>query len=173
MAQALYQNTSGHVNEDLNLAIACITFLSICSSKDQAAGQFVKTLTPYYETLYAMATSQTIHEAELSTTACALRDLVGRPFKTASEESPEVRYLWKQQQEQRQNMDEFVFNTTNHPLDQGLPGDLACIPCDNWQGIDSVRNDGTIHDLLSAIRPGHFLPGFESEHVWTGDINAI
>jgi hypothetical protein len=155
--QHTVEERTADLNQDMHLALACLDLLKVCAVKDVAAGQFLQTLTPFYKTLHAAATGKGENGAQVFATAHALHDLFRAPFKTPFEDSTDSRYLWKQQQQQRQQ--EFE----SFPL-SGLPNALSPSLCcdDSWQRIDGIKNDGMVNDLLSAIRPGHFLPGFES-----------
>ncbi|THV69205.1 hypothetical protein D6C78_03187 [Aureobasidium pullulans] len=153
---------------DLDLALSCLQILNICREKDIAAGQFYSTLMPLYETLTATVIGQPVSQSAVYDAARTLHDLIRKPFKDSGKDSPQSQFFWKDEQ-QRHSQDPM----NNDPFSSS---DIANAPdpslsCDSWQCIDGIKNDGMIHDLLSAIRPGHFLPGFESS-AW-GDSNQV
>jgi hypothetical protein len=154
----------GNLEDELHLAHACLDFLGVCGQKDVAAGQFHSTLTRFYATLHATATGRLDFGLEVVNTARDLNELIRRPFKSADQASPDCCYLW---QEQAQGQDETQQNIDSLPIRDvaNAPDELLC--GDSWQRIDGIKNDGMIHDLLSSMRPGHFITGFESS-AWTG-----
>jgi hypothetical protein len=146
----------GNIEEELHLALACLDFLGVCSEKDVAAGQFYSTLNRFYATLHATATGQL---------AFGL-DTVKRPFKNSDQASPDCCYPW---QEQKQGQDQQ--NHDDRPIRDVANTSDESLSFDGWQRIDGIKNDGMIHDLLSSMRPGHFITGFESS-AWTDSTHS-
>ncbi|KAG9674117.1 hypothetical protein KCU99_g3632, partial [Aureobasidium melanogenum] len=145
---------------DLQLASACLDFLGVCSQKDVAAGQFHSLLSRFYATLYSTATGHLKFGADVINTARELNELIRRPFKTQGQAGVDCCYLWQEEDHQhnqcQQRTDDLIIRDVVNASDQ------SCYCDDSWQRIDGIKNDGMIHDLLSGIRPGRFLPGFES-----------
>lgn len=158
------QHTEGRppsrLRDDLRLASACLDFLGVCSEKDVAAGQFHSLLSRFYTTLCSTVDGQLKFGSEVISTARELNELMRRPFKTHGEASIGCCYLWQendhQHDQRQQGIDDPIIRDV--AIASGKP--LCCD--DSWQRIDGIKNDGMIHDMLSGIRPGRFLPGFES-----------
>ncbi|KAI5203111.1 hypothetical protein E4T39_04410 [Aureobasidium subglaciale] len=162
VAEMLYAGgqSASDLDDELDLARACLDFLGVCSQKDVAARQFHSTLIRFYTILHTTAMGQHPPGPDVVNTARDLHELIRRPFKTAGEASSECCYLWKNEEHQRdqgqQHIDNIAIQDVANAPDQR----------NSWQRIDGIRNDGMIHDLLSRSRTGHFLPGFESS-AWT------
>ncbi|CAD0111801.1 unnamed protein product, partial [Aureobasidium uvarum] len=151
------------LQDDLHLALACLDFLQVCSQKDLAAGQFYSTLSRFYTTMYSTASGQLEFGPDMVNTARDLNELTRRPFKTPSQASPEFCYLWQEEDQENAQRQQYINDLMIRDV-ANAPDESLC--CDSWQRIDGIKNDGMIHDLLSGIRPGRFLPGFESSN-WT------
>jgi hypothetical protein len=158
----------GNIEEELHLALACLNFLSVCSEKDVAAGQFYSTLNRFYATLNATAIGQLAFGLDTVNTARDLNDLIRRPFKNSDQANPDCCYPWqdqkKGQEQYQQNTDDLSIRDVANTSDDSLSSD-------GWQRIDGIKNDGMIHDLLSSMRPGHFVTGFESS-AWTDSTHS-
>lgn len=144
----------GKLEDELHLALSCLDFLSVCGEKDVAAGQFHSTLSRFYSTLHSTATGRLKFGQDVTNTARDLNELIRRPFKSPDQFSPECCFPWQGQEQHQQNGDDLSIRDVSGAPDESL--------CGSWQRIDGIRNDGMIHDLLSSMRPGHFMTGFES-----------
>ena len=142
------------LEDELHLAHACLDFLRVCSEKDIAAGQFHSTLSRFYATLHSTATGQLDFGQDVVNTARDLNELIRRPFKSSDQFSPGCCFLWQGPEQHQQNDDGLSIRDVSNGPDKSL--------CGSWQRIDGIRNDGMIHDLLSSMRPGRFMTGFES-----------
>ena len=166
MAEILYEQhvggrLVGDLEEELQLARACLDFLGVCSERDVAAGQFHSTLSGFYATLHSTACRQLDFGLEVVNTARDLNELIRRPFKNSDQASPDACYLW---QEQKHGQESHQQNVDDLSMRDNACDESLC--CDSWQRIDGIKNDGMIHDLLSSMRPGRFITGFESS-AWT------
>ncbi|KAG9635400.1 hypothetical protein KCU64_g15031, partial [Aureobasidium melanogenum] len=145
---------------DLQLASACLNFLGVCCQKDVAAGQFHSLLSRFYGTLYSTANGHLKFGADAISVARELNELIRRPFKAQGQAGVECCYLWQEEDHQhnqcQRRIDDLIIRGVANSPDQ------SCCCDDSWQRIDGISNDGMIHDLLSGIRPGRFLAGFES-----------
>lgn len=148
----------GTLEDELHLALACLDFLGVCSEKDVAAGHFYSTLSRFYATLHAAATGQLDFGHDVVITARDLNELIRRPFKSPDQYSPGWCFLWQGQEQHEQNHDDLSIRDVSNGPNESL--------CGSWQRIDGIRNDGMIHDLLSSMRPGRFMTGFES-NAWS------
>jgi len=144
----------GKLEDELHLALGCLDFLNVCGEKDVAAGQFHSTLSRFYATLHSTATGQLDFGQDVINTAHDLNELIRRPFKSSDQFSPGFCFLWQGQEQHQQETDDLSIRDVSSTPDESL--------CGSWQRIDGIRNDGMIHDLLSSMRPGHFMTGFES-----------
>ncbi|KAI4715253.1 hypothetical protein E4T48_08572 [Aureobasidium sp. EXF-10727] len=151
------------LQDGLNLAVACLDFLQVCGQKDLAARQFHSTLSRCYTTLDSTVNGQLEFGPNVVNTARDLNELIRRPFKTPSQTSPEFCYLWQEKDQEDAQRQQYIDGLTIRDVANASNQSLCC---DSWQRIDGIKNDGTLHDLLSGIRPGRFLPGFESS-AWT------
>ncbi|KAH0332924.1 hypothetical protein KCU81_g10011, partial [Aureobasidium melanogenum] len=151
---------AARLQDDLHLASACLDFLGVCGQKDVAAGQFHSLLSRFYAILNSTANGRLKFGQDVISTARELNELIRRPFKTQAQDSVECCYRWQEDDHQhnqcRERIDEPIIRDVSNAPDQ------SCCCDDSWQRIDGIKNDGMIHDLLSGIRPGRFLPGFES-----------
>jgi hypothetical protein len=173
MAEMLYEQhvggrSVGNLEDELNLANACLVFLGVCGEKDVAAGQFHSTLTRFYATLHATATGRLAFGLDTVNTARDLNELIRRPFKNSDQASPDCCFPW---QEQKQGQEQHQQNADDLPIRDLANVSDESLSCDSWQRIDGIKNDGMIHDLLSSIRPGHFITGFESS-AWTDSTHS-
>ncbi|CAD0096544.1 unnamed protein product [Aureobasidium mustum] len=132
----------------------------VCIQKDVAAGQFHSLLSRFYAILYATANGQLKFGPDVIGTARELNELIRRPFKTQGQESVECCYLWQEEDHQHHQREQGIDDVIVRDV-ANAPNQSFCCD-DSWQRIDGIKNDGMIHDLLSGIRPGRFLPGFES-----------
>ncbi|KAK6002629.1 hypothetical protein QM012_001379 [Aureobasidium pullulans] len=148
------------LQDDLHLASACLDFLGVCSEKDVAAGQFHSILSRFYATLYSTASGQLKFGPDVISAARELNELIRRPFKMQGQASIECCYLWQEDDHQHNHGQQRIDDPN---IRDGTNAPVQSFCCDDsWQRIDGIKNDGMIHDLLSSIRPGRFLPGFES-----------
>lgn len=148
------------LRDDLRLASACLDFLRVCGEKDVAAGQFHSLLSRFYTTLYSTVNGQLKFGPDVISTARELNELIRRPFNTHGEVSMECCYLWQEDDHQHDQRQQCLTDPIIRDVVKGSSQPFCCD--DSWQRIDGIKNDGMIHDMLSAIRPGRFLPGFES-----------
>lgn len=152
---------AGDLGEELQLALACLDFLGVCSERDIAAGQFHSTLSGFYATLHSTATGQLDFGLDVVNTARDLNELIRRPFKNSDQASPDSSFLW---QDHKQGQGQYQQNIDDLGIRDNASDESLC--CDSWQRIDGIKNDGMIHDLLSSMQPGRFITGFESS-AWT------
>lgn len=148
-----------NIKLDLGEVEKCLDTLKFCSSTDGAAAKFYDIVQPYYEKFRTITDSQgaifdMCAKFALEDMAVELAEMVGRPFGIPGQPTSSIFYLWKPYQ-QRAEWSEV-------PGIRSLNERIECLDSMGYHAVDGARNDGMINDLISGLRPGSFLDGFES-----------
>jgi len=157
--QSLLRNDpTDDIRRQLQDAEICIAVLSFCASRDNAAAKFLRIARPYYDKLFVAAQSglESPMWPAFDKLNAELVTLIARPFCQPDRPSAAAYFLWKPQESQTGLPTRGSSGLA--PLAESLETSCAL----NFYTVDGTSNDGMINDLLSGLRPGYFMDGYES-----------
>lgn len=152
--------------DDAGKSLACLRF---CSLSDDVAFQLLNIVQPYYEKLSIVVyrhphALNAYEQSSLQDMAGQLSTLVGRPFCDQDQTDSSIYFHWKSAQSAG------VVQSDAYDI-EALDTKFQTLDLMKHEAASGVVDDGMI-ELVSGLRPGTLLGGFESS-LWNNNYEPV